>query len=380
MYPDLFHFFFGKILANEHLLQQYKKEITKDFNISINCDSYTYINMSEHLILNELLYKNVEIQSLQNQIIKLSLIIICNNYEKIIKIIKEINMQNFNNLEIILLYDDNNKVNYNLLYNYTNSYSFIKLIKNKKKKGNVNSISKGIMISRGKYIMILNQNCFFLNNNFFQIIYEEIEKEDVDILEFNLYKVLSNNLADLYKCKHFTSRFNLSKIKYNIDFNEIDIKNELLTNKLFKTFYLKYIIKKYNQTNNNEIIDYYYNDIFNFIIDNTSPKFKYISSVSIYINDTDFEKFKFNDFTSENRKIIRETIFYINFIFDNSNDTYESKEKVIQEFFSVLSIVFNKFTKVLESSFQLMNKFQSCKYISQSNKDLLKFYFNSLLN
>ena len=379
-YPDLFHFFFGKILSNEHLLQQYKQDIANYFNISVNCDSYIYLNSSDYLIMNEFLFKKVEIHTSQNQIIKLSIIIISNNYEKIIRIIKEINKQNFDNLELILLYDDISKENYNLLYNYTKSHSFIKLIKNKMEKGIANSISKGIMISKGKYIMILNPNCFFLNNKFFQQIYQEIEKEDADILEFNLYKVLPNNFADLYKCKHFTSRFNLSQIKYNTNFNEIDIKKELLTNKLFQAFYLKNMIKKFYLNNINEIIDYYYNDIFNFIIENTSHKFKYISSINIYINDTDVDKFKFNDFTIENQNMIREAIYYINFIFDNSKNTYESKEKVVQEFFSVLSLIFNKFTKVSESSFRLLNKFLNCKYISQSNKDLLKFYVNSLLN
>ena len=97
------------------------------------------------------------------------------------------------------------------------------------------------------------------------------------------------------------------------------------------------------------------------------------------INDNDLDKFKFNDFSSEQQKMINETILYIEFIFDHSKNSHEIKEKVLKEFFNVLSIIFNKFTRVSESSFKLFNKFMKCKYISQSNKDMLIFYYKSLI-
>ena len=78
--------------------------------------------------------------------------------------------------------------------------------------------------------------------------------------------------------------------------------------------------------------------------------------------------------------MIKETIFYINFIYDNSKNTFESKEKILLEYFNVLNIIFNKFTNITNSSLKLLSKFKDCKYISQENKKLLKFYYNSLIN
>ena len=77
-------------------------------------------------------------------------------------------------------------------------------------------------------MIILDPNSFFLSRKTFQNILNEIKKDDADILEFNLYKILSNNYINLYKCKHFKSRFNLTKIKYNLEYSNIDIKKELL--------------------------------------------------------------------------------------------------------------------------------------------------------
>ena len=75
-----------------------------------------------------------------------------------------------------------------------------------------------------------------------------------------------------------------------------------------------------------------------------------------------------------------ETIFYINFIFDNSKKEKIIKEKILKEFFNVLSIIFNKFSKISKNSVKLKNKFIRNRFISSDNKILLKFYYNSLVN
>ena len=193
---------------------------------------------------------------------------------------------------------------------------------------------------------------------------------------------MGNNFISLYRCQHYVSQFNLSKIKYNSNFHEIDIKDDLLANKLFVTNFLQNIIKKFNLDKIKEIIDYYQDKIFCFAIESVAHKFRQITSISLYINNSDCDKPKFNNFSSleelEDTKV-NETIFYVNYLYDNSKNSYEDKEKVLKEFFNVLSIIFNKFTKVTESSLNLLNKFLKSKYISNTNKNLLNFYYKSLI-
>ena len=91
--------------------------------------------------------------------------------------------------------------------------------------------------------MILDQNSYFRDDDTLENIYSIIEKDDFDIIEFNLYKILQNKYLNLYKCKHFLTQFDLKQIKFNLEFNDIDIKKELLTNKLIKADFIKNIIK-----------------------------------------------------------------------------------------------------------------------------------------
>ena len=381
LFPNLFKYLFGKILSNNRLLNFNKTEIMKMFNISENCDLYKYLNKNQRaLIFNNFSEKKLYLYRQQKELYKVSIIIIYLNYKKILRTIKMLHIQNIDILEIIIVYDEENKGDYDLLSNYIKSFPFIKLIYNKIKRGTLYSISKAVMQTKGDYLIILNQNCIFLNRNALKNIYNEVKKNDLDILEFNLYIILTNNYINLYKCKHFKSDFNLNKIKYNVDYNNIDINKELLTNKIFRTKYFKNIIINYNLDKFKEIIDYYYNDIFAFIFENNMHKFKRISSESIYINDIDFEKPKFNNFSSGDSKKINETIFYINFIFDNSKKEKIIKEKILKEFFNVLSIIFNKFCKISKNSVKLINKFLGSRFISKDNKNLLKFYYNSLVN
>ena len=177
-----------------------------------------------------------------------------------------------------------------------------------------------------------------------------MEEKELDILEFDLYKTFANNYMNLYKCNHFSSQFNLSQIKYNLEFKGIDINKELLTN------------------------------IFIFCLESNTYKYAHTSLAKIYINDADFDKFRFNDFSFEKDQIIiKEITFYINFIFENSPNTYERKANILNELYKDLSIIFNKFSKVSESSIELLNKFMNCNYISDANKNSLQFYYNSLI-
>ena len=117
------------------------------------------------------------------------------------------------------------------------------IVNNKSKKGSLYSICNAIELSKGKYLMILDQNSYFRDDDTLENIYSIIEKDDFDIIEFNLYKILQNKYLNLYKCKHFLTQFDLKQIKFNLEFNDIDIKKELLTNKLIKADFIKNIIK-----------------------------------------------------------------------------------------------------------------------------------------
>ena len=87
-----------------------KNFIMNEFNISENCDSYPSLKEKQNFfIINEFSENITCLHTKKIHLIELSIIIICSYYDKIIKIINVISSQDFENLEIIIIYDDENK-------------------------------------------------------------------------------------------------------------------------------------------------------------------------------------------------------------------------------------------------------------------------------
>ena len=148
LFPQLFYYFFTKILTNKQMLNENKIFLLKNFNISENQNSNLYINRSYNS------NKKIIESGGVNQIIDISIIIVWSNFEKIKNLINSLKSQNYHFLEIILIYDAKQKKDYNLMENYVKTFKNIKLINNKYKKGKLYSIYKGVSITKGKYLLI----------------------------------------------------------------------------------------------------------------------------------------------------------------------------------------------------------------------------------
>ncbi len=75
-----------------------------------------------------------------------------------------------------------------------------------------------------------------------------------------------------------------------------------------------------------------------------------------------------------------DSLFYINFIFDNSKNTYESKKIVLYEYYNIMGFIYNKFVQKNNDTIQLYQKFEKCEFISEEDKEELEFYYKSLSN
>ena len=111
---SFFYYFFEKILLNNYLPTTEKIWIMNTFKILENSNLSDYLNINQTSFSNK--YKNhkKDIQPSNKQIIKISIIIVCRDYENIRNSINSINAQIFDCLEIIIIYDDINIKVYNL--------------------------------------------------------------------------------------------------------------------------------------------------------------------------------------------------------------------------------------------------------------------------
>ena len=339
----------------------------------MNSDEFLEIkNFQKPIINNDLIISNV------NEI-KISIIIYCIQFKYLKNTINTILNQKFKHFEIIIIYDNNESSNLKLIKDYIKYYKNIHLINNQKKKGILFSYSSGILAS----ILILKQGETLAKNNILNNLYNEAKKTNFDILECNLLinncDIIKSNSLSLYRCTHFESVMNYEFINYDKNYLNLDKENDILTNKLIKSDFYKNIINKYKIIDIQDIIYNYYNEIFLFLFSKEGNIFKRINEYGI-IHYNNIDKTIFYDITNNNHQKIDDTIFYINFLFENTSNSIDDKKIAVNEYFYLFSIIYNKFNKMNNKSIKLIEKFITSEFITNVDKNYLQLYYDSCIN
>ena len=186
-------------------------------------------------------------KNISNLKVKYSFIIYCTEYNFLQNTINSIEKQIYNNYEIILIYDNNDKDELKKIQNLVNKYININLINNNEKRGIFYSYSSCILKVKGDYIFTIKSGYTLTTKNVLNDINNYIEKDNqIDILEFSLlnnkYDNINNNSLSLYKCEHYKSEINLDSLKFNEQYRPIDQEKELMVNKLIKASLYKDLI------------------------------------------------------------------------------------------------------------------------------------------
>ena len=315
---------------------------------------------------------------------KISVIVYCLKSKYLKKTINSIQNQENIEFEIIVIFDNILNHSLDLIRENLSQYENIKFFCNNKTKGNLYSYSFGVLKAEGEYVLILKSGETLARNKVLnELSYKIHQKKGYDILEFNL---LINNKDDiqensflLYRCEHIKSQINFDSFKYNKQSKGLDQEKELITNKLIKTSIFKKIIYKY-KLNEYKNIFIYYDKILLFLFSKEGAKLMHTELFGIikYINI--IKLLYLNDNLNKDYKYKKESIFYINFLFENTNNTFKEKKIALYEFYNVLSLIYNKFNTINNTSKILYNKILNSEFISTFEKDDLKFYYKSLIN
>ena len=170
----------------------------------------------------------------------------------------------------------------------------------------------------------------------------------------------------------------LNVIKSDTKNKDLDQEKELLFNKLIKADIYKIIIKYYGLNKNIITIYNYYENILMFLFNKYKLNFGHIDEFGLIKKNNKREIFLLNNI--KNKTIFNDSISYINFLFDNSNNTFLDKTKVLKELINILNIIYNKYTKLTDNSIKLIEKFINCKFIKEEDKNELQFFYTSLIN
>jgi len=394
LFPNLFKFIIRKILENDYLTYEQKEKFREKYDI-VN-DEFKIWNTYEYIMdlkqfnsisqyQNSLFNKSKKDKNISYLKPKYSFIIYCTEFNFLQNTITSIENQIYDNFEIVLIYDNNDKNELEKIENLVREYSNINLINNLEKKGIFYSYSSGVLKSKGDYILSINSGSTLATENILNDINNYIENDQkINILEFSLlnnrYDNIRNNSLNLYKCEHYNSSINLDSIKFNQQYRQIDQDKELMVNKLIKADLYKDLIKEFKLNIDNNRIYNYFDDILYFLILKKGIEIKKIDNFGIiqYINK--IKSFEFSKIMNDKSQIIHDTLFYINFLFDNSDNTFEQKKSVLNQYNTILSVIYNKFNLISDEAKQLFNKFLNCDFISQYDKNNLKVYYKSLVN
>ena len=386
LYPNLVSPIIKNIINSDYLTKEIKENIFK--KIGINNKMYT-LNKSD-MILKE--FHNVNIfqnekfdKYVYNNTISISIIIYCNEFRYLMKTIRSLLNQKKINIEIIIIYDNNLKKDLNYIQNIIKNSEIIKLIDNKKVKGLIYSLSKSVLTSKGKYILFLQSGYILYSENILSKLNHIIINNNIDIIEFNL---LINNNDDnngikynkmyLYKCSHIKSEINVDSLKYNKLNLEIDQNKEVLFNKLVKADLFKKIINKYKFINYNDIIYNYFDNIFLFVLFKENIKFEHINIIGVIKNIKNIKELKITKIMDDNFQKKKDCLFYINFLFEKSENSFKGKQLSLSEFYNNLNVLINKYNNIsIDFSNKLLEKFNSSKYINISDKYNLNLYYSS---
>lgn len=170
----------------------------------------------------------------------------------------------------------------------------IKIIKNNKNKGALFSRSLGVLKAKGLYIMALDSDDLFINENIFNLCYKEGKNYNLDIIEFSGYQVKKTilRLNKQYPKIAFYLRHktNTHILKQPDLFNFLYQKNNTKIIRLIDGYIWGKCIKKdiYLKTLNtlgekiyNQYINFGEDRIVNFILFKVANSFKFIDEIGI---------------------------------------------------------------------------------------------------
>ena len=96
--------------------------------------------------------------------------------------------QDLKDIEILMIDDASKDNSVNLIKELMVKDKRIILIQNEKNRGTLYTKVKGILMAKGKYILILDEDDIYCQRDAFSTLYNEAEKNNLDLLKFRKIK------------------------------------------------------------------------------------------------------------------------------------------------------------------------------------------------
>ena len=295
----------------------------------------------------------------------------------LIRFLRTIQYQNFQDIEIIFIDDYSSDNSIKIIEENKKDDERILLLKNKKNKGTFVNRNLGALYAKGKYLIIPDPDDIILNHNILTICYKLAEKYNYEIIRFNIQKRNNIFLYNIIK-KLQNKQFNQPELSTMIFYlnNELEQTDINIYNKIIRT---EVYIKALNSLSDNYLKMYMTLDedqLINYILHRNTKSFYFLKTIGYYhIKNTISIT---NNIFKCGKILLKCNFIYLKIIFEYSKN--EKYEKDMFNFYSnilythlYIAIHYSLLTqKEFNFFFNLIQIFLNCKFITNENKSFLK--------
>ena len=326
-----------------------------------------------------ILINSIKFKKIENP--KISVISSIYNREKyILRFLRSIQNQSFDNIEIILVDDCSTDNSVKLMKEFQKTDERINLLKHIKNRGTLISRNDGVLFSKGEYLIIPDIDDI-LSINILYDCYELAKINNYEMIRFNIYignktlfkEKIVNKLESepIYQPKLSTYLFYGLGIIEQIDFN--------LSNKFIKRDAFIRALNSITYFYLNQYMINLEDGIINYILYRIVNSFYFLKKIGYYyLQNNQSVTIKP---TENNDNKIRFIFIHWKFVFENSKNTKYEKNMVNSIFnrlYFLLKDEFKLITKDFKFYNDIINMFLDCKLINKQNKRRL-IYFKQIL-
>ena len=154
--------------------------------------------------------------------------------------------QSFQDFEIVIINDNSKDNTEDIIKILQLEDNRIKLINHNINKGVYYSRVEAILLSKGKYIILMDPDDLYLNENLFKELYNYNLKYNLDIIEFTVFQQIEGRRNIFYPKKHYESHYHnfTHNIIFQPDLSEIlfhNPKNNMYTHSICRNIWNKMI-------------------------------------------------------------------------------------------------------------------------------------------
>ena len=330
-------------------------------------------------LINKKIYGNFLIK-------KVSVIIpVYNCQNSILSVIRSIQNQNMDEIEIILVNDNSNDNSLIIIKQLQKEDRRIQIINNKKNMGILYSRCIGVLEAKSKYIFPLDNDDMFFDYDVFSSVYKEAINSNYDIVGFKAIQAESyySKIKEMKDGCHMhnnsfiikqpeLSLFGIAKDD-KLRIIEVHIWSKCIKSSIYKKGVNNLGKKKYSLH-----VTWAEDTSMVFILFNIAYSYRYITKYGI---------FRHNKISSTSNNITNSNalfgeIFFLDIIFDFTKNSFISKKIVI---YKAIQLQKSQFFNLLNERnrdflFLVLKKIYNCHYIYNEDKKVLKNIYNKIFN